>query len=44
MKKEFETPIYEIVRFTCEDVVCASVHIDSPQGEGGISGPTVPLP
>ena len=44
MKEIFETPVYEIVLFTREDVVCASQIIDQPQGSGGVPGPTVPLP
>ncbi len=44
MKELFETPVYEIVLFPREDVVCASKLIEEPQGDGGVSGPTVPLP
>lgn len=43
MKELFEAPVYEIVLFTREDVVCASGDIYNPQGQGGVPGPVVPL-
>ena len=44
MKEIFEAPVCEIVDFVREDVVCASITIDTPQGQGGKITPDVPLP
>ena len=43
MKEIFGAPVYEIVLFTREDVVCASQNIIQPQNPG-VPGPGVDLP